>query len=93
MFLYSEFMDAISYSDARATLAAAMDRVCEDHQPIIITRQGKPSAVLISLEDYESLGETAYLMRSPANAKRLTDSIHELEAGSSIKKQIEDLIP
>ena len=89
--MYNEFMDAISYSEVRATLAAAMDRVCENHQPIIITRQGKPSAVLISLEDYESLDETAYLMRSPENARRLTNSIRELEAGLGVTKQITDL--
>lgn len=86
-------MDAISYSEVRATLASAMDRVCEDHEPLIITRQGKPSAVLISLEDYESLDETAYLGRSPANLRHLTESIRELEVGARINLKTEDLTP
>ena len=83
-------MDAVSYSEARKTLATAMDKVCEDHEPVIITRQGKPSAVLISLEDYESLDETAYLQRSPKNKNRLTSAIRELEAGIGIEKVLID---
>jgi antitoxin YefM len=81
-------MEAMSCSEVRATLARAMDRVFEDHEPLIITRQGKPAAVLISLEDYESMDETAYLRRSPANAERLTNSIRELEAGKGLSKTI-----
>jgi len=81
-------MDAKPYSEVRANLSEAMQRVCEDHEPLIITRQGKPSAVLISLEDYESLDETSYLRRSPANAKRLTKSIRELEAGKGLTREI-----
>jgi antitoxin YefM len=84
-------MDAITYSEVRATLAKAMDRVCEDHEPLIITRQGKPSAVLISLEDYESMDETAYLARSPENARRLTKAIKEIEKGKVVNRRLEDL--
>ncbi|HWD40724.1 MAG TPA: type II toxin-antitoxin system prevent-host-death family antitoxin [Fimbriimonas sp.] len=83
----------MSYSEARATLARAMERVCKDHEPLIITRQGKPSAVLISLEDYESLDETAYLRRSPVNARRLTKSMKELAAGTGISHSLEDFAP
>ena len=72
-------MDTISYTSARASLAKTMDRVCDDHEPIIITRSGKPSVVMISLADYEALEETAYLLRSPRNAKRLLEAIAELE--------------
>ena len=64
-------MDAITYSAARANLAKTMDRVCEDHEPIIITRNGEQSVVMVSLDDFKDLDETAYLLRSPANAKRL----------------------
>ncbi len=74
-------MDAISYSAARAQLASTMDRVCEDHAPLIITRNGQPSVVMMSLEDYKALEETAYLLRSPANAQRLLASIAQLETG------------
>ena len=74
-------MDAITYSAARAKLADTMDRVCEDHEPIIITRSGQQAVVMLSLDDFKSLEETSYLLRSPKNARRLLDSIAVLEAG------------
>ena len=64
-------MDAITYSNARANLANTMNRVCEDHEPLIITRNSEQSVVMLSLEDFNALEETAYLLRSPANARRL----------------------
>ena len=73
-------MDAITYTHARANLAGTMDRVCNDHEPVIITRNGDQSVVILSLEDFQALEETAYLLRSPANAKRLFKSIEQLEA-------------
>jgi antitoxin YefM len=81
-------MDAISYSAARKNLAKTMDEVCADREPKIITRQGAPSVVMISLEDYESLEETAYLLRSPRNARRLVESIAELEQGGGIERKL-----
>jgi antitoxin YefM len=63
-------MHAISYTAARENLASTMDRVCADHAPVIITRNRDQSVVMLSLEDFEALEETAYLMRTPANAKR-----------------------
>lgn len=74
-------MKAISYTAARENLATTMNRVCEDHEPVIITRKREQSVVLLSLDDYESLEETAYLLRVPANARRLQASIDSLEAG------------
>ncbi|HRQ66114.1 MAG TPA: type II toxin-antitoxin system prevent-host-death family antitoxin [Xanthomonadaceae bacterium] len=74
-------MDAITYSAARANLAKTMERVCEDHEPLIITRSREQSVVMLSLEDYKSLEETAYLLRNPANARRLLSAIGQLEAG------------
>lgn len=74
-------MDSISYTAARANLAKAMDRVCETHDPLIITRGGQGSVVLISLEDFNALEETVYLLRSPKNAQRLLDAIADLELG------------
>ena len=74
-------MDAISYTKARANLAGTMERVCEDHDPVMITRGRSPSVVMMSLEDYESLQETALLLRAPRNARRLLESVAELEAG------------
>ena len=63
--LFEASMDAITYSSARANLAKTMDRVCEDHEPIIITRNGEQSVVMLSLDDFKALEETAYLLRSP----------------------------
>lgn len=64
-------MDAIFYSDARANWAATMDRVCNDPEPLVITRTGKPSVVQLSLEEFRALEATACLLRSPTNARRL----------------------
>ena len=74
-------MEAISYTAARQNLAATMDKVCQDHAPVIITRNRDQAVVMLSLEDYKALEETAYLLRSPANAKRLLESIDEVERG------------
>jgi antitoxin YefM len=72
-------MTAISYTAARENLAATMDKVCEDCAPVIITRNRKPAVVLMSLKEYESLEETAYLLRSPANAERIERAIRQLD--------------
>ena len=82
-------MTAITYTAARENLAATMDRVCLDRDPVIITRNRDQAVVMLSLEDYESLQETTYLLRSPANAKRLLESIESLEKGNLITKDID----
>jgi len=81
-------MDAISYTAARTNLAKTMEQVCEDHSPVIITRSKSPSVVMISLEDYEALQETAYLLRAPKNARRLLESVAELEQGGGQEKEL-----
>ena len=81
-------MDAITYSSARANLASTMDRVCNDHEPLIITRNGEKAVVMLSLEDYKALEETAYLLRSPANARRLLSSIAQLNAGKGTLQEL-----
>ena len=81
-------MDAITYTHARANLAGTMDRVCNDHEPVIITRNGDQSVVILSLEDFQALEETADLLRSPANAKRLFKSIEQLEAGRGQAREL-----
>lgn len=74
-------MDAVSYTRVRNNLAKILDKVNEDHAPLLITRQrGKP-AVLMSLEDFDAYEETAYLLRSPRNAARLRRAIRALQAG------------
>ncbi|KFX20124.1 YoeB-YefM toxin-antitoxin system antitoxin YefM [Pectobacterium betavasculorum] len=75
-------MRTISYSEARQNLSATMMKTVEDRAPILITRQNGEACVLMSLEEYNSLEETAYLLRSPANAKRLMNSIESLKAGN-----------
>jgi antitoxin YefM len=81
-------MEAVSYSVARKNLSAMMDKVCQDCAPIIVTRKGEPAVVMLSLADYEALEETAYLLKSPANAKRLFEAIETL--GQSTKRLIDD---
>jgi antitoxin YefM len=81
-------MNAVTYSQARSNLAKTMDKVCDDHSPIIITRKSQRSVVMISLEDYQALEETAYLLRSPKNARRLLESILELESGGGIEREL-----
>lgn len=83
-------MEAISYTAARSQLARTMEKVCEDHSAVIITRSKAPSVVMMSLEDYEALQETAYLLRAPENARRLLESVAELEQGGGLEKGIEE---
>ena len=64
-------MDTLSYSELRANLKDAIDRAVNDHEPIVVKRARGGDAVLVSREDFDSLMETAYLLRSPANAKQL----------------------
>jgi len=81
-------MEAISYTNLRSNLATILDKVEEDHSPVLITRQKGTPAVLISLEDYNAFEETAYLMRSPENAKRLNRSIEQLEKGQGSSHEL-----
>ncbi len=83
-------MKAITYTSARQNLARIMDKVCDDRSPIIVTRKSSNSVVIMSLEDYESLEETAYLLRSPKNTKRLLESIAQLENGKGPEKELMD---
>lgn len=81
-------MNAITYTEARSDLANTIKRVCQDHNPIIITRKRENSVVMMSLDDYESITETAYLLRSPKNARRLLDSIKALEDGRGRERSL-----
>ncbi len=83
-------MKTISFSDSRANYAATLDAVTEDHEEVIITRQGKPPVVVIALDDYTSMVETAFLMRVPANARHLLDSIGELARGEAVGRELAD---
>ena len=81
-------MKAITYTTARQNLARTMEEVCEDHAPVIVTRKKSGSVVIMSLEDYEALEETAYLLRSPKNTRRLIESIVQLESGKGTEKEL-----
>lgn len=79
----------MSYTAARESLAATMDEVCEDRNPVVITRKRDQAVVMMSLADFEALQETAYLLRSPKNARRLLESIKELESDGGVVKELE----
>lgn len=79
-------MKAMSYSDSRAHFAEMLDTVTDDREEVIITRAGHEPVVVVSLADYESLKETAYLLKSPANARRLLASIEQLENGDGTQR-------
>jgi antitoxin YefM len=74
-------MKTMSYTESRARYADVLDAVTNDREEVVITRAGHEPVVIVSLADYESLRETAYLMRSPTNARRLLDAMERLEAG------------
>jgi len=81
-------MEAITYTAARQNLAKTMEKVCKDRTPIIVTRKTYGSVVIMSLEDYEALEETAYLLRSPKNTRRLIESIAQLENNKGTEKEL-----
>lgn len=71
-------MDAMTYTTLRANLVCTMDRVCNDHETLIITRNGNQAVVMLSLEDYKALEGAAYLLRTPDNAWRLLSAVEQL---------------
>lgn len=83
-------MKTLSYSESRANYAATLDAVIDDREEVVITRAGRDPVVIVSLEDYESLKETAYLLRSPENARRLLAAIESLEDGNGIEREVSE---
>ncbi|MDX6348173.1 MAG: antitoxin YefM [Streptomyces sp.] len=81
-------MKTMTYSESRARYAEVLNAVTDDREEVVITRAGHDPVVIVSLEDYESLKETAYLLRSPANARRLLASIDELESGGGTVREL-----
>ena len=81
-------MKCLSYESARSNLAKTMEQVCDDHAPIAINRKGKGAVVMMSMADYQALEETAYLLRSPKNTRRLIESIGELEADKGGEREL-----
>ncbi len=83
-------MKTMSYTDSRARYAQVLDSVINDREEVVITRAGHEPVVIVSLADFESLRETAYLMRSPTNARRLFDAMERLEAGVGVEHALID---
>jgi antitoxin YefM len=83
-----QIMKSITYTAARENLASTINRVCEDQAPVVITRNRDQAVVMLSLAEYESLEETAHLLRSPENAKRLLRSIDQLERKKGVRKTL-----
>lgn len=81
-------MKTMTYSYARQNLADTMDHVCQDHDPVVVTSKNSKAVVIMSLDDYESMNESAYLLRSPKNANRLLASIKQISAGKGKEKKI-----
>ncbi len=81
-------MRTMTYSESRANYAATLSAVVDDREEVIITRAGHEPVVIVSLDDYESLKETAYLLRSPTNARRLLGAIERLESGKGVEHDI-----
>ncbi|SNC64827.1 antitoxin YefM [Kytococcus aerolatus] len=81
-------MKTLSYTESRRRYAEVLDHVVDDREEVVITRAGHEPVVIVSLEEYESLRETAYLMRSPANARRLLDAMDRLEAGGGTEHEL-----
>ena len=84
-------MKAMTYTAARENLANTMQRVCEDHAPVVITRRRDQAVVMMALDDYEALEETAYLLRSPRNARRLRDAVDQLRLGRGTERKLPEL--
>lgn len=81
-------MKTMSYTESRARYAEVLDAVTNDREEVVITRAGHEPVVIVSLADFESLRETAYLMRSPANARRLLDAMERLESGAGVERDL-----
>lgn len=81
-------MKTMSYSESRARYAEVLSSVTDDREEVVITRAGHEPVVIVSLDDYQSLKETAYLLRSPENARRLLTSIERLENGGGTVREL-----
>ncbi|MCK9870858.1 type II toxin-antitoxin system prevent-host-death family antitoxin [Nocardiopsis dassonvillei] len=81
-------MKTMSYSESRANYAATLDSVVDDREEVVITRAGHEPVVMMALSEYETLKETAYLLRSPENARRLVTAIEELESDQGIERDL-----
>ena len=83
-------MDTISYAEARQNLVDVMQETCTSHKPVVITRRKAESVVMMSLDDYQALEETIYLLRSPKNAEKLLQSLDDAQNGKVFEYNLDD---
>jgi antitoxin YefM len=83
-------MDVLTYSDTRAKLKDVMDRVVEDHAPVVVTRKRGEAVVLVSLADWNAIEETRHLLSTPGNAKRLAEAVGQLDAGGGVERALKE---
>ena len=81
-------MNAVNYSDLRRHLKTYLDRVYEDREALIVTRKNNENVVLLSIDQYNSLVETDYLLSSEANARHLVDSLRNARAGAVTEHEL-----
>ncbi|MFJ9125766.1 type II toxin-antitoxin system Phd/YefM family antitoxin [Streptomyces sp. NPDC102340] len=81
-------MRTMTYTESRAKYAETLNAVVEDREEVIVTRAGRDPVVIVALDEYESLKETAYLLRSPENARRLLAAIDRLENGGGTVREL-----
>ena len=81
-------MRTMTYPEYRAKCAEALNSVVKDREEVVVTRAGHDPVVMVALDDYESLKETAYLLCSSANARRLLASIERLENGAGTERKL-----
>lgn len=84
-------MITISYTEAREKLASVWDQTISTREPIVIDRRGHESVVLIPASEWQGLQETAHLLRSPKNAKRLLAALNRLEQGEGVQLTVDEL--
>lgn len=83
-------MKIVSFTEARNSLKAVLDRVINDADTTVITRRDTQDAVVMSLDYYNSLMETVHLLRSPANVEHLNKSIAQYRQGKAIQRELLD---
>lgn len=88
---YMASMRTMTSTELRANLSSVMDQVNDDHVPVIVTRAGAKPVVVLSLEDYDAMDETAYLLSSPANREELLAAIRDADDGRTITKTLDEL--
>ena len=81
-------METLSYTTFWNQLAGILDKVNDDHEPVLITRQNGKPTVVMSLENFQSYEETAYLIASPENARRLNEAISDVKAGKTVQHEL-----